>query len=134
MATTSHSRRPGVRRDPYRVMSRGGTIAETFRSYVRRWLWVPTFAGTTWGESARAPSSPSLPRRDDLDLVAVIDRRFGPAAFRQHVAIQRDRKMRALVFEFAEQRIDPRGVDLALLAVDPHTHCITSLSITPRST
>src|SRR5258708_5102893 len=81
-----------------------------------------------------APSSPSLPRRNNLDLVAVLDRRLGPAVFRQHVVIQRDGEMSAFVFELAEQRVDPRGVDFALLAVDGHTHCITSLSITPRST
>src|SRR5439155_24234858 len=81
-----------------------------------------------------APSSPSLPRRDDLDLVAVLDRRLGPAAFRQHVVIQRDREMRALVFEFAEQRGDAGGDDLPRLAVDGHTHRITSLSIAPRCT
>src|SRR5258707_15335206 len=52
-----------------------------------------------------APCSPSLPRRNNLDLVAVLDRRFGPAALRQHVVIQRDREMRAFIFELAEQRI-----------------------------
>src|SRR6266702_8137508 len=106
------SRRPGVGRDPSRVISLGGTIADTLRNHARRWLCVPAFAGTTGGESWCAPSSPSLPRRDDLDLVAVLDRRLGPAAFRQHVVVQRDREMRAFVFELAEQRIDPRRVDL----------------------
>src|SRR5882757_598131 len=63
--------------------------------------------GLGWGccgidsVSSRA-RSPSLPRRNDLDLVAVLDRRLGPAAFRQHVEIQRDRKMAAFVFELAE--------------------------------
>src|ERR1700737_1305788 len=76
--------------------------------------------------------SPSLPRRDDLDLVAALERCLRPLAARQHVVIQRDRKMRALIFEFAEQRVDAAGIDLALLAVDGHAHCITSLSITPR--
>src|SRR5216683_4906291 len=52
------------------------------------------------------PSSPSLPRRDDLDLVAGLKRRLRPPAARQHVVIQRDREMRALIFEFAEQRVD----------------------------
>src|SRR5487761_2757838 len=51
--------------------------------------------------------SPSLPRRDDLDLVAVLERGLGPAALRQHVVIDGDRKMRALIFELAEQRVEP---------------------------
>src|SRR5712692_6522168 len=89
----------------------------------------------TRGKPLVAPiPSPSLPRRDDLDLVAVLERRLGPAAARQHVVIQRDRKMRAFIFELAEQRVDaPRG-DLPRLAVDDHAHCITSLSIRPRCT
>src|SRR3954467_9755977 len=77
---------------------------------------------------------PSLPWRDDLDLVAALQRGFGPAAFRQHVVIHRNRKMRAFVFELAEQRVDAAGVDLARLAIDGYTHRITSLSIAPRST
>src|SRR4051812_20710461 len=76
--------------------------------------------------------SPSLPWRDDLDLVAALDRRLRPLALRQHVVVQRDRKMRAFIFELAQQRIDARCVDLPGLAVDDHTHRITSLSITPR--
>src|SRR6478736_3954030 len=131
MTSKSSLCRPGERRDPYRVISLGGTVADTFRNHARRWLWVPAFAGTTRGESV--PSSPSLPWRDDFDLVAVLDRGFGPAAFRQHVVVQRDCKMGAFIFELAEQRVDPRRTDLALLAVDPHTHCITSLSIVPRA-
>src|SRR5260370_32328210 len=63
-------------------------------------------------------SSPSLPRRDDLDLVAGLKRRLGPAALRQHVVIQRDREMRALIFEFSEQRVDPCRRYLPLLAID----------------
>src|SRR5690242_15439606 len=78
-------------------------------------------------------SSPSLPRRDDLDLVAGLQSRLGPAGLRHHVVIQRDRKMRALIVELAEQRIDAGRRYLALLAVDGHAHRITSLSITPRS-
>src|SRR5258708_21123937 len=79
-------------------------------------------------------SSPSLPRRDDLDLVAILQRRLRPFALRQHVVIQRDRKMVALIFEFAEQRIDAPREDFPLPAIDGHAHCITSLSIWPRST
>src|SRR5471032_3095204 len=91
--------------------------------------------GTTRGEILHLSSpSPSLPRRDDLDLVAGLQRRLGPAAARQHIEIQRDCEMRALIFELAEQRVDPHRCDLARLAVDDHAHCITSLSITPRST
>src|SRR5258707_15494152 len=78
--------------------------------------------------------SPSLPRRDDLDLVAGLKLRLRPPALRQHVAIQRDRKMRALIFELAQHRLDAARGDLTLLAVDHHAHCITSLSITPRCT
>src|SRR6266852_9721537 len=76
--------------------------------------------------------SPSLPRCDDLDLVAVLERGLRPLGSRQHVEIQRDRKMRALIFKFAQQRIDAACGDFPLLAVDDHAHCITSLSITPR--
>src|SRR5689334_17282313 len=76
----------------------------------------------------------SLPRRDDLDLVAGLQLRVRPAALRHHVVIQRDREMRALVFELAQQRIDPRCRDFAALPVDDHLHRITSLSIAPRST
>src|SRR5271168_5361719 len=83
--------------------------------------------------SMPASSSPSLPRRDDLDLVAGLERRLRPPAFRQHVVIHRDRKMRALIVEFAEQRIELRGADLARFAVDDYAHGITSLSMVPRS-
>ena len=37
-------RRPGERRDPYRVISLVGAVAETVRHHTRRWLWVPAFA------------------------------------------------------------------------------------------
>src|ERR1700683_4977130 len=84
--------------------------------------------GNCYGISM-APS-PSLPRRDDLDFVAIVERRLGPAAARQHVEIQRDGKMRALIVELIEQRIDPRRGDFPRFAVDDHAHCITSLSIT----
>src|SRR5689334_3420537 len=80
------------------------------------------------------PPSPSLPRRDDLDLVAGLQRRLGPAAFRQHVVIHGDGEMGAFVFEFGEQGIDALRGDLPRLAVDDHTHRITSLSIAPRCT
>src|SRR5262252_8951506 len=82
----------------------------------------------------RRSSSPSLPRRDDLDLVAGLELRLGPAAFRHHVVIQRDREMRTLIVELAEQRIDAGGRNVPGLAVDGHAHRITSLSITPRAT
>src|SRR3954464_6391666 len=127
------TRRPREGGDPYAVWSRLGSGAEAFRNNRRRGLWVPAFAGTTHVVAARA-SSPSLPRRDDLDLVAGFKPRLRPAAARQHVEIQRDRKMRAFVVELVEQRIDMRSRNLALLAIDGHAHCITSLSITPRST
>src|SRR3981081_4603226 len=78
--------------------------------------------------------SPSLPWRDDLDLVAALDRRLRPAALRQHVVIHCDREMGAFVFELAEQRVDAGRKYLPLLAVDDHAHCITSLSIWPCST
>ena len=39
--------RPCERRDPYRVIHRMSTAAETFRTTTPRWLWVPAFAGTT---------------------------------------------------------------------------------------
>src|SRR6516164_4646072 len=100
-----------------------------------RWLWVPAFAGTTTRRaSLRTSSLPSLPRRDDLDLIAAFQPRFGPAAFRHHVVIQGYREMRALIVEFAEQRSDACRENFARLAVDGHAHRITSLSIWPRST
>src|SRR6185369_10889527 len=83
---------------------------------------------------ARSSPSPSLPRGDDLDLVAALEHRLGPAAFRQHVVIYGDREMRAFVFELREQRVDAGGGDLPLLPVDGHTHRITSLSMAPRCT
>src|SRR5665213_2644422 len=83
---------------------------------------------------AQLSSSPSLPRRDDLDLVAALQRCLGPATPGQHVVIQRDRKMVAFIFELAEQCVEALRRDLALFAVDGHAHCITSLSITPRIT
>src|SRR6516165_1485590 len=67
-------------------------------------------------------SSPSLPWRDDLDLVAGFELCFGPAALRDHVVVQRDREMRALVVELAEQRVHACGIHLALLTVDDQKH------------
>src|ERR1700722_436847 len=99
-------RRPGECRDPYAVSFRLGARGVAFRSNEDRWLWVPAFAGTTWGEILRPSPSPSLPRRDDLDLVAVLKRRLAPAAFRQHVVIQCDREMVTLIFELTEQRVN----------------------------
>src|ERR1035437_1750418 len=128
------NRRPRERGDPYAVPSRCDTGADTFCNHEGLWLWVPAFAGTTCGEMLHPLSSPSLPRRDDLDLVAVLERRLRPLAARQHVEIQRDGEMGALIFELAEQRVDAARGDLPLLAVDDHTHCMTSLSIWPRST
>src|SRR6187399_2149429 len=133
MVSQRSLRRPCERRDPYAVPFRWGAVAETFCHHERRWLWVPSFAGTTWRAILFA-SSPSLPRRDDLDLVAGLQRRLGPAAFRQHIVIHGNRKMRAFVFELAEQRVDTGRSDLPRLAVDGHTHCITSLSMAPRCT
>src|SRR6476659_6709611 len=104
-----------------------GTRGETGRHNRSLWLWVPAFAGTTSGESLPSPFSPSLPRRDDLDLVAGLQRGLGPAAFRHDVVVERDRKMRALVVELGEQRVHACGRHVALLAVDDHMHCITSL-------
>src|SRR6476661_448134 len=127
--------RANASRDPYAAALQEGTPGDVLRNNNRSWLWVPAFAGTTCGWMfASNALSPSLPRRDDLDLVAVRERRLRPAAFRQHVVVQRDRKMRALIVELGEQRIDASRRNLARLAVDDHAHCITSLSITPRST
>src|SRR5713101_6987023 len=105
MASASrYTRRPGERRDPYAVSFLLGTMSDAFCNNDGRWLWVPAFAGTTCGEILRTrASSPSLPWRDDLDLVAVLDRRLCPAAARQHVVIQRDRKMAALIFKLGQQ-------------------------------
>src|SRR5215212_7843129 len=134
MASPFHPRRPGERRDPYAVYSRCGTRAETFRGPTILWLWVPAFAGTTGGEISRFPSSPSLPRCDDLDLVAGFQRRLRPFCTRQYVEIQCDGEMGAFIVEFAQERVDAAGNNFARFAVDGHAHCITSLSIWPRST
>src|SRR5258708_9010861 len=75
--------------------------------------------------------SPSLPRGDDLDLVAVLERGLRPLGSRQHVEIQRDREMRALIFKLAQQRIDAASGDFPVLAVHDPPHCITSLSLPP---
>src|SRR6478735_12017568 len=111
-----------------------GTWGETGRHNRSLWLWVPAFAGTTSGESVPSSPSPSLPRRDDLDLVAGLEVGLGPAALRHDVVVQRDREMGALIVELAEQRVHAGRIHLALLAVDDHAHCITSLSIWPRWT
>src|SRR5260221_673532 len=130
------SRRPGERRDPYAVYSRFGTRGVAFRNHEGRWLWVPAFAGTTCGDALRVrkASSPSLPWRDDLDLVAVFQCRLRPFALRHHVVIQRNGKMVALIFELAQERVDAGRQNLPQFAIDGHAHCITSLSIWPRST
>src|SRR5215210_721476 len=39
--------RPCESRDPYSAASRFGTVADSFCSKKRLWLWVPAFAGTT---------------------------------------------------------------------------------------
>src|SRR5436309_1081124 len=78
--------------------------------------------------------SSSLPGRDDLDFVTGPELRLRPAALRHHVKVQRDREMTALIVELGQQRRDTCRGDLALLAIDGHAHCITSLSIWPRST
>src|SRR3954451_20452968 len=93
------------------------------------------FDARTTREQFDVPSSlSSLARRDDLDLIAAVEPGLCPFRARQHVVIQRDREMRALIFELGQQRLDAGGRNLALLAVDGHAHCIPSLSIRPRST
>src|SRR4051812_4782090 len=70
--------------------------------------WVARSSRAMTAVRVASASSPSLPRRDDLDRVAGPQGRLGPAAARQHVVIQRNRELRALVVELAEQRIDTR--------------------------
>jgi len=55
MAAKSCARRPRERRDPYRVMSLLGTMADIEFHDARLWLWLPAVAGTTveCGERAR---------------------------------------------------------------------------------
>src|SRR5258708_17855998 len=79
-------RRPGERRDPYRVISLVGTVADAFGHNERRWLWVPALAGTTRGGVLRKrySPSPSLPRRDFLALAAVVQFRLRPPAAPTH--------------------------------------------------
>ena len=87
-----------------------------------------------FGSGLRPAFPDTLPRRDDLDLVAALQRRLGPAALRHHVEIQSDGEMVAFVVELAQQRVDMPGRNLPVFAIDDHAHCITSLSITPRCT
>src|SRR5579863_2684012 len=55
MVSLSHiNRRPRARGDPYAAASHWRTPAETLRNKQRRWLWVPAFAGATWGGRLRA--------------------------------------------------------------------------------
>src|SRR6476646_7321840 len=127
--------RPGERRDPYAVPSLLAQCQSPSATTNAGGYGSLLSQGRRVGRAcAPESSSPSLPWRDDLDLVAGLQRRLGPAALRQHVVIQRDREMAALVVEFTKQRIDAGGPDLAGLAVDDHAHCITSLSIWPHST
>src|SRR4051794_29322718 len=46
----------GERRDPYAVSSLFGIEANTLRKKRGQGLWVPAFAGTTWGEIASLTS------------------------------------------------------------------------------
>src|SRR6478735_6568739 len=85
---SSTPRRRGLNRDAAAYWIARSSRAMTAECVAR--------AGTTRGESVLA-SSPSLPRRDDLDLVAGLQAGLGPAAFRHHVVVQRDREMGALV-------------------------------------
>src|SRR4051794_23104018 len=111
---------------PSSPRKRGPSIPERLRLIrAAAAYWVARSIRAMTAEYVASASSSSLPRRDDLDLVAGLNQRLCPAVARQHVEIQRDREMRALVFEFVEQRIDMRCRDLALLAVDGHAHCIT---------
>src|SRR5437868_5798714 len=84
------TRRPRAGGDPYAVPLRWGTVSDIFCNNKGRWLWVPAFAGTTRGELMQ-PSSPSLPRRADLDLVASLKRGLGPSDARRHVVVKGDR-------------------------------------------
>jgi hypothetical protein len=38
---------PALSRDPYRVISRLGAVADAFTTRARPGVWVPAFAGTT---------------------------------------------------------------------------------------
>src|SRR4051794_21376473 len=121
---------------PSSPRKRGPSIPERLRSARNAAAyWVARSSrAMTLDYAASASSSSSLPRRDDLDLVAGLKLCLSPRAARQHVVIQRDRKMHALVFELGQQRLDMISRNLPRLAIDGHAHCITSLSITPRST
>src|SRR5258705_6516591 len=116
MKTLRYGRRSHGRSPPRRALPRGCAADRAplprKRERAKKATWAPSPAcggGPGWGlfgAVTLSSSSPSLPRRDDLDLVAVLDRRLRPLTARQHVVIQRDREMRALIFQFAEQRID----------------------------
>src|SRR6266700_2863963 len=87
---------------------RGSSIPEAFendREAAAYWIARSSRAMTAEFD-VPASRSPSLPRRDDLDLVAGLQRGLGPAVLRHHVVIHRDRKMRAFEFQLAQQRVD----------------------------
>src|SRR6266436_2761049 len=50
-------------RDPYAAAPRSRRMVETFRTYERRWLWVPAFAGTTREWNLRLSCRPCRWRR-----------------------------------------------------------------------
>src|SRR5438309_708396 len=60
---TPSTRRPGERRDPYSVSSGLSAEFAALLSHQRQGLWVPAFAGTTWGELVATHSLTPPPAR-----------------------------------------------------------------------
>src|SRR5882672_9426745 len=95
---------PGLRRDDarrYLARTRGKPLSFTL-SRLRGRAGVGALRHR---ECIIVIPSPSLPRGDDLDLVAVFERGLRPLGSRQHVKIRRDRKVRPLISNLAQQRI-----------------------------
>ena len=116
-------------RDPYAVSSRFGTGQMPFVTMKAGGYGSRLSPGQH--DERLCASSPSLPRRDDLDLVAVLEPRLGPAALRQHVVIHGDGEMRALIFELVKQRVDAGRGDLARLAPVRRSHASHHLVVDP---
>src|SRR5690349_2242202 len=65
---------------------------------------------------------PPLPRRENLDPVALIHRRPLAQACRHELAIERGRDLGVAVVERVENLSERRGVDLARLAINKDGH------------
>src|SRR5881392_622113 len=120
IAFPTHRRRPRARprhprarprhpRAPHRHPREGGDPVSQRRLRMNRKAaayWIVRSSRTMTAEFDVPSSLSSLPRRDDLDLIAAVEPGLCPFRARQHVVIQRDREMRTLIFELGYQRLD----------------------------